>query len=104
MKQLAIIALGILIVFSIYFDITYGTLPFIKEQKLEAKTQQQSTEIPYFEKKVTPGDTVLSIIETKLNQSLSVSISEAIADFQQLNNGIEPEDIQIGRTYKFPSY
>ena len=31
-------------------------------------------------------------------------MNQMIKDFKKLNNGTAPEDIQIGKTYKFPIY
>lgn len=103
MKRFIGLLVGILVIYVIYYDLNHGTLPSAKEQKIEAFNTVQPS-IPYFEKHVEPGDTVLSIVEKRINGPLPVSISEAIEHFQLLNDGMRPEDIQIGKTYKFPDY
>jgi Tfp pilus assembly PilM family ATPase len=61
-------------------------------------------DMAYFEKTVENGDTVLTIIEHQLGQSLPVPISEVVTDFQKLNNDLPPQQIQLGKKYKFPDY
>jgi hypothetical protein len=104
MKKLAGFLFLILVVYSIYNDLNSGSLPTpVSTNKIEAKTVSQET-TPYFEQEIHPGDTVLSILERNLDGPLPVSITEAVADFQELNNGTPPEEIIIGNSYKFPNY
>jgi hypothetical protein len=110
MKRLFGLVMFVLIIYVIYYDISKGTIPIA----IEASTQEQTKEevtmeqeeftSDYFEKKVQSGDTVLSIIENHIDASLPVSIQKVITDFSGLNEGIEAEKIQIGKTYKFPDY
>ncbi|MBM7651650.1 hypothetical protein [Neobacillus cucumis] len=111
MKKLIGFLLSILVIYVIYYDLTVGTLPTSPAQKVDAKVEQvtpssslNSTTIPSFDAKVEPGDTVMSIVEHRINKSLPVSITELIEDFQTLNGGKSPEKIQIGLTYHFPDY
>lgn len=104
MKRIAGILLSVLVIYVIYYDLNHGTLPTGKEQVLEASSQPTESGIPYFEKKVSPGETVLSIVELNLDGPIPVSIAEVISDFSSLNKGIKPEEIKSGNTYKFPKY
>ena len=108
MKRLAIFLITILVLYVIYFDLTKGTLPNENDPVIEAMAKDNKdhidTSIPYFEEKVSSGDTVLSVVENNMNGPLSVSIDEVIADFKNLNNGLSPEKIKSGFVYKFPDY
>jgi len=107
MKKLFGMLLVILILYSIYIDLTVGTLPTASPQRVEAVTETVKNPVkgtPSFEAKVKPGETVLTIVEHHINKAIPVSITDLIMDFQQLNSGQAPEKIQIGATYKFPDY
>lgn len=111
MKRLLIFMISILVIYTVYFDLTKGTLPLKTETITEASkkepsspTQLQNEPINYFEKEVKRGETVLSIMEQQLNSSIPVSIEKVIHDFELLNDGIKPEEIQYGKRYKFPYY
>ncbi|AIE60756.1 hypothetical protein [Bacillus methanolicus] len=103
MKRLFALLAGILVIYVIYYDLNHGTLPSVKEQKIE-DSYAELPSMPYFEKQVQPGDTVLSIVENRLNGPIPVSISKVVEHFQLLNDGKKPEDIQVGKTYRFPDY
>jgi hypothetical protein len=104
MKRLVGVLVTVLILYSIYYDLRYGTLPAaIHEQKPEVETIDTG-EMPYFEKTIENGDTVLTIIENQLGQSLPVPISVVVTDFKKLNQDLPPQQIQPGKTYKFPNY
>lgn len=107
MKKLFGILLSILVLYVIYYDLTVGTLPTSAPKPVDAKVEQSTpskTDLPSFDAKVKPGDTVISIVEHKINKSLPVPIPDLIEDFQTLNGGKSPEKIQIGSTYHFPDY
>lgn len=106
LKRLYTALFVLIIAYVIYIDFTKGTLPKENKPKSEqvVSTSSSVNSIPYFERKVAPGDTVLTIVEEHLDQALPVSISQVIADFQTLNNGQEPEEIVIGKHYRFPDY
>jgi hypothetical protein len=107
MKKIFGFLFAILIIYVIYFDLTVGTLPSNTKQvdaKVETVTKITETDIPSFEAKVKPGETVISIVEHQIDKSLPVSIKDLITDFQKLNPGKSPEKIQIGSTYHFPDY
>ncbi|PLR93850.1 hypothetical protein [Bacillus sp. T33-2] len=103
MKKLAVVLLSILILYAVYHDLTKGTIPESETVRVEAKTSDNRA-IPYFEQKVKAGDTVLSILEKHTDEDLPVSVKKAVADFQLLNHGLMPEEIQYGKSYKFPDY
>ncbi|MED3548974.1 hypothetical protein [Cytobacillus praedii] len=103
MKRLVALLLAALTIFVIYYDLSKGTLPADDEQTVEV-TSMTNTAESFFEKKVAPGETVLSIIEQKMNGPLPVSMTDVITDFSNLNNGLKPEELKYGKTYKFPIY
>lgn len=95
-----------LTIFIIYYDLTRGTLP-PGESSRTSETQKAvpvdtAAAIPYTETVASAGDTLLSLVE-KESGTLHFPIEDAIADFKQLN-GIPPESMQIGKTYKIPLY
>src|SRR6478735_200960 len=98
MKKLFGFLLAVLIIYVIYIDLTVGTLPSTLTQQVDAKIETQNTQlktdIPAFEAKVEPGETVISIVEHQLDKSLPVSIQDLIDDFRKLNPGESPEKIQ----------
>lgn len=113
MKRFLGLVAFIIVVYVVYFDLTTGTLPVTtkaitgeetkKIDEVESSNNDLS-ELAYFEKEVKSGETVLSIIEGHLNAGTPVSIQEVVNDFKRLNKGLEPEKIQKGKTYKFPNY
>lgn len=107
MKKLLGLLLTIIVLYAIYFDLTTGTLPHSDSQKAEAMvetTEQKNSSTPYFEAKVEPGETVITIVEHQLKKPLPVSITKLVRDFDTLNNGQNADRIQVGRTYRFPDY
>ena len=106
MKKFLGVLLSLIVLYAIYFDLTTGTLPQASSQKADAviQTTKTTATIPYFEAKVEPGETVLTIVEHQIKKPLPVSISKLIRDFQALNTGKTAETIQIGQTYRFPDY
>lgn len=106
MKKLMAIIISMLIVYIIYYDLRVGTLPLVQEETKEAHAESVDNLITktYVEMVVNPGDTVISIIEKNENTAIKVPIAQIIEDFKSLNQNISPEKIQIGKTYKFPTY
>lgn len=116
MKKLFGALIILLVCYIIFFDLKHGTLPSIAQKTVTEKTVKsvsssqtanstaETTNISYFEEKVRAGDTVLTIVENKLQAQIPVSIDEIVNDFISLNKGITPEKIQIGKTYRFPDY
>lgn len=107
MKRLVIALIAVLVLYAIYYDLTKGTIALPDKTTEEEAIPASSTpkiNIPFQEKTVKPGDTVLTIVEKTSDGPLPVSISKVISDFKKLNDGIPPEEIQIGKAYKFPTY
>jgi len=108
MKKVSVTIISVLILYIVYYDLTTGTLPLMKEnfqsQTVVAIAESKNTDTkPFYEVKIKPGDTVLSIIE-KNNPTEKMSITQIIQDFKKLNPKINPNKIQIGQIYKFPLY
>jgi mRNA degradation ribonuclease J1/J2 len=116
MIRLFIAAFILITIYSIYYDLSAGTIP---EQatpatavvppttgsESEAETSPPLTsENMYIEVEVKAGDTVLTIAERITNKPIPVSITQLVEDFAHMNEGITPEKIQIGKIYKFPVY
>lgn len=106
MKNLLFLLVSFLIIYSIYFDLSVGTLPHADTAKVEAvaKPKASTPSIHYFEVKVEPGDTLITIVEHQIKKSLPVSITRLIHDFETLNPDQSAEKIQIGKSYRFPDY
>ena len=107
MKKLFGILFTILVIYVIYLDLTVGTLAPPTSQRVDSKPVsivKHQTSMPSFEAKVKPGETVISIVEHRLEKPLPVAITDLIEDFKKLNPGHNPEKIQIGATYQFPDY
>lgn len=115
MIRLVVAALICITIFSIYYDLSNGTIPIITQEQTNtpaisaAEVTEQPSDIEntsntYIDVEVKPGDTVLTIAERIANKPIPVSITQLIEDFQAMNEGITPEKIQIGKTYRFPMY
>lgn len=100
MKRLIGIIVLMIGIYATYYDLTEGTLP---KNENEPASEATSTMIPFQEITVRPGDTVLSIIENLEGFPNEVSINKIVEDFILLN-GIAPQDIQAGKSYKIPLY
>lgn len=106
-KVAAILAVAIL-AYSIYYDLTVGTLSagqaVTAESKIVSSGLESDQQVPYILKRTKSGDTVISIEENIHQGPLPVSIDQLIDDFKHLNNGIRPHEIQVNKEYKFPVY
>jgi hypothetical protein len=107
MKGFLGFCLAVLVVYTIYYDLQYGTVPRTSHaaemQDHTQPRQHQKQQMPSEKVKVRPGDTVLSIDE-KVNGNGSAPIEKVVRDFKKLNPGADINEIQIGETYKFPVY
>lgn len=109
MKRLLLFISFCFTLFIIYFDMTTGTLPASHppastgEPAVPASQHASAPSAAYKEITMKPGDTLLSIVETEKGGS-NQPIETIITDFQSLNEGLKPEDMQIGKTYKIPVY
>ncbi|MED0659149.1 MULTISPECIES: hypothetical protein [Bacillus] len=106
MKRLGMLLALVVVIIAIGYDLKIGTLPSNqpKTSPFSLSAPAAHSSIPYKEIKIHSGDTVLSVAERIQQGTLPVSIDEVIHDFETLNNGLKPEDIMVGRTYKFPVY
>ncbi|WP_332632120.1 hypothetical protein [Halalkalibacter flavus] len=115
MKRIGTFFIILVILYSTYYDLTIGTLPnglshtatpSQIEEFDETEIQETMAEEfePFKEMIVEPGHTVLSIVEHLHEGPLSATIQEIVHDFETLNGGIKPEEIQIGKKYLFPIY
>ncbi|GAE33436.1 hypothetical protein [Halalkalibacter akibai] len=116
MKRIGTIFIILVILYSVYYDLTIGTLPngltevevtTIEETETEIVTEEINASVPFDpfqEVTVEPGHTVLSIVEHLHEGPIPASIQEIVFDFQELNGGTKPEEIQIGKAYLFPVY
>lgn len=109
MKRLLLFFSFCFILFIIYYDLTTGSLPTSQlraspaQQSVPVNTPTTSRSMAYKEILIKPGDTLLSIVEKEKGTS-NQPIEEVISDFQTLNEGLRPENMQIGKTYKIPLY
>lgn len=108
MKRIFVFIIFVVVIYAIYYDLREGTLPAEMSTRIAEENNQylqnEESEILYFEHEVKRGETVLSIVEQNLQDSIPVSIEKVIHDFKKLNNGMKPEEIQFGKRYKFPFY
>lgn len=108
MKRLLTFLIICFVIFIVYYDITSGTLPQMiptdfKKNSLPVNNSAHKSKLSFIEITIKPGDTLLSIIERE-EGSLPQSIESIVTDFQELNEGLRPEQMQIGKTYKIPNY
>jgi hypothetical protein len=116
MKRLVIFISIIILLYSVYYDLSTGTLEMITpKQSITAASKtvvevdsdqemEEDTQIPHTVMKVKPGDTVLSMVEDLTDGTLPVTIEQVISDFETLNENRSPHEIQIGQRYKIPLY
>lgn len=108
MKRLLAFLAILSILFIMYYDITTGTLPQMspsssKESTIPVNQAHDKSKLRYIDVTMKRGDTLLSIIERE-EGSLTQSIETIVTDFQELNEGLKPEQMQVGKTYKIPNY
>lgn len=113
MKRIGITLFVLLIGYSLFYDITVGTLPLLKPKAQEAAAQpatdpstseQKQADAEYKQIEVKSGDTVLSIVEAINKKGTLPSVDMITNDFKELNTNESPSKIRIGKTYKFPLY
>ena len=113
MKRIGIALFVLLIGYSLFYDITVGTLPLLKPKAQEAAAQpatdsstseQKQADAEYKQIEVKSGDTVLSIVEAINKKGTLPSVDMITNDFKELNTNESPSKIRIGKTYKFPLY
>ncbi|WP_247747496.1 hypothetical protein [Alkalihalobacillus sp. BA299] len=109
--SLALILIVIIACYSLYYDLTTGTLPKVNDSSTTKAPQENQVNIaieeealPAQEVVVENGYTVLSIVEHLHEGPVPASIQQIIYDFQELNPGVTADKIQVGKTYLFPLY
>ncbi|MGG4490021.1 hypothetical protein [Metabacillus idriensis] len=106
MKRLMIFILFIFLMYIVYYDMNSGTLSSINPQGKNEEPAAVSVSAgtkPYTEKKISQGETVLTIVE-QLHKEFPVPIDQIRQDFEMLNPNVKADTIQVGKTYKFPLY
>ncbi|MDD9147563.1 LysM domain-containing protein [Sporolactobacillus sp. CQH2019] len=103
MKRRIFTLLFLIACWTSYTDLTSGSLPAgTAAHASAASAQSVKVQIPSQRITVAPGDTLLSVAE-RINKT-SPSIDQVIKDFAILNPSVDPNHLQIGRTYAFPYY
>lgn len=92
----------LLILYVVAYDLKIGTLPQTQPVNAEIQTVEKDSN-NYRTYEAGPGDTLISVVE-ELNTYGGYTITSMIRDFKSLNPGVNPENIQLGKTYKFPVY
>ncbi|MFT8362117.1 MAG: LysM domain-containing protein [Sporolactobacillus sp.] len=86
-----------------YSDLSSGSLPASSAEEPEIQTASaERAAIAYKAIKVSPGDTLLSISE-RINKD-EPAIDKLVRDFSTLNPSVDPNHLEIGKTYAFPCY
>jgi hypothetical protein len=117
MKRLVIFISIIILLYSVYYDLSTGTLKMVTpkqsvtaasktviEVDADSEKKKEDNQIPHTVLEVKPGDTVLSMVEDLTDGALPVTIEQVISDFETLNENRSPHEIQIGQRYKIPLY
>jgi len=105
MKKIAVFMAAVIVGYSMYYDLAIGTLPsFSNPSSSSSAASPVPGEAPHAIVKINAGDTVISIVEELEKGTLPVPIEQVVEDFRSLNNQAKPEEIQIGKEYKFPIY
>lgn len=103
MKRLVLICLFFLVIYSVYHDLSVGTLSTQKKEAVAVSSMENNDQQQAKKVKISSGQTVLSVVE-QLNQKASVPIKKIVKDFKSLNPGVNPNEIQSGEIYAFPLY
>lgn len=100
-----------IICYSIYYDLSTGTLPKADKPTTSETSSENYPNIvveeelfPAQEVVVQNGYTVLSIVEHLHDGPVPASIQQIVYDFQELNPGVAADNIKVGKTYLFPLY
>ncbi|MCL6585384.1 MAG: LysM domain-containing protein [Anoxybacillus sp.] len=105
MRKWTSILVSLLVIYTVYHDVTKGTL--IHHQETTAHVQQEKQKkfsLPYQTVEIKAGDTLVSIVEQQQKGPLPVPIDTLIRDFESLNPGVKATALQIGKSYKIPVY
>lgn len=108
MKKLFIPVILLISIYSIYYDLSIGTLPTKTLAAVQNNDSNNNTttsnEIPAEYIVVEPGYTVLSIVEELHGDPVNATIQQIVVDFEALNPGTKANKIQVGKQYLFPIY
>ncbi|PYZ98648.1 hypothetical protein CR205_08745 [Alteribacter lacisalsi] len=118
MKQVLVFGLVVVLAFSVYYDLTEGTLPDrsgtgaadapeLQEETPGAQEQEvpPPLEISYQEVIVQSGHTVYTIVQAlHQGQVIEANFERIVTDFELLNPQTDAHAIQTGQTYRFPIY
>ncbi|TLS36293.1 hypothetical protein [Pseudalkalibacillus caeni] len=107
MKRFIITLLIFAGIYTTVYDLKVGTLTLQQAQATNAiidESNQKETEQKFTEVQIKSGDTVLSVVEQMVDGPLPVSIDRVVQDFKKLNDDLQPEKIQIGKSYRIPVY
>jgi len=103
-KRLSIYLLLILLLVSIYKDLTIDTSKIKSDSKITQFTD--ASELSGIRIRIDPGDTVLSIVEqiNKENHISKIDITQIITDFEKINPDVDPYELKPNNFYYFPLY
>ncbi|MBM7838129.1 hypothetical protein JOC54_001360 [Alkalihalobacillus xiaoxiensis] len=109
MKRIVYPILLLIVILGIRHDLTGGTLieddvPPPSSLQPDLVTDTSAVDEPHQEVIIEPGQTVLSIVERLHSGQVNVSIDQILMDFKRLNNDVNPNALQIGKSYLFPLY
>lgn len=105
-KKWLLYSICFLTALSIYHDVVpteqSASSPNVHVQSVDT---EQTEKIYVVERAIEPGDTLLSVIEEiHVHTETSLDMDNVIHDFKRVNQGTDPYDLQINKTYYFPIY
>lgn len=108
LKRLTIYLVIILLIISLYKDVTKGMIPFNDSKSdhfQQIYTSNSNKDLATVAVRVQPGDTLLSIIEQINGQTNTViNMEQMILDFQALNPHTDPFYLEPNSIYYFRKY
>lgn len=106
MWRLFVLAFLILLIFGVFYDLKFGTLPqdvAATEDVSEQVTTQEAASDGTYVYYIQSGDSVISIVEEH-EGGLPISVETVIYDFINLNGGADPSALVVGDSYIFKDY
>lgn len=108
-RNMFLFFMTLLLLYSIYKDLTIGTSPFNEDNLYVVKPRlsqeiEKNDSFSFIEVLIQPGDTVLSIAEELNSQLSTLDVTKVMNDFKLINPGIDPYDLQDNTSYFFPLY
>ncbi|MDG5788766.1 hypothetical protein QA612_14940 [Evansella sp. AB-P1] len=110
MRPIIGLAIIILLIVSVYYDLSVGTIPQSSASNLtneikETDDLQEDKIVPYQEVIVEAGQTVYGIVQAlHADQGISTPPHLVVEDFEALNPNTKAHEIIIGHSYRFPLY